>query len=132
MGWKWGGFFPDVLWITSSYFLCSLLGVKLYTFSFLIVKKQWNEKRIELTSRKAKYLLSGKTKYTAFTLFCFQFSSSYSGVLGVLFCVATFLGANMKMNVSIRKVKQMPYKEEASKSNTGWCVIISEKGKETL
>lgn len=38
----------------------------------------------------------------------------------------------MKMNVSIRKVKQMPYKEEASKSNTGWCVIILEKGKETL
>lgn len=38
----------------------------------------------------------------------------------------------MKMHMSIRKVKQMPYKEEAAKSNTGWCVIILEKGKETL
>ena len=33
----------------------------------------------------------------------------------------------MMINVSIRKVKQMPYKEGAAKSNTGWCVIILEK-----
>ena len=105
-------------------------GKTLY-FLFSHCKKtvKWKKNWVDIQEDKIFIIWKNKIySLYSFLLSIFQLL----GVLGVLFCVATFLGANMKMNVSIRKVKQMPYKEEASKSNTGWCVIILEKGKETL